>query len=109
MRSALESAFDDAMLDIYKRAKSEAHYTASRFLGMVVQRGGLQTARYLLNNAIVSDGYTALSMRGRLDLTVERLILEPKWRPLFTSAERNIAIARLHEYEFSGPLPEVED
>jgi len=31
MRSAFESAFDAAMLDIYKRAKSEAHYTAARF------------------------------------------------------------------------------
>jgi len=108
MPSKLEGDFDAAMLDIYKRAKSDAHYTATRFLGMVVERGGLETARYLLHAETVSDGYTALWERGRLDLTVEALILEPKWRPLFSRAERQIAIRRLRDYEFRGQLPEVE-
>jgi hypothetical protein len=48
MRTALEAEFNDAMLDIYWRAKAEAHYTATRFLGMVVDRGGLETAKYRL-------------------------------------------------------------
>lgn len=108
MLSALEAEFHDAMLDIYRRAKSEAHYTATRFLGMVVEQGGLRTAQYLIHAPNVSDGYTALWERGKLELTVERLILEPKWRPLFTNDERKIAVTRLREYEFSGPLPDVE-
>lgn len=64
MASNLESAFNDAMLDIYRRAKSEAGYTATRFLGMVVERGGLETARYLLHAPTVSDGYAALWERN---------------------------------------------
>ena len=95
VRSALESEFDEAMLEIYKRAKSDAGYNATRFLGMVVDRGGLDTARYLLNAETVSDGYAALWERGRLDLTVEALVLEPKWRALFSKAERQIAASRL--------------
>ena len=108
MPSKLEADFDAAMLDIYRRAKSDAHYTATRFLGMVVERGGLETARYLLHAPTVSDGYTALWERGRLDLTVEVLILEPKWRTLFSDAERQIAVARLREYGFRGQVPEHE-
>ena len=93
MSSQLETAFHDAMLDVYRRAKAEAHYTATRFLGMVVERGGLETARYLLHAATVSEGYTALWERGRLDLTVEAVILQPVWRELFTDAERQILLA----------------
>ena len=39
----------------------------------------------------MSDGYTALWDRQRLDLTVEAVILDPKWRPLFSSEELGIA------------------
>jgi hypothetical protein len=115
MPSELGADFNDAMLGIYRRAKSEArrakseaHYTATRFLGMVVERGGLETARYLLHAETVSDGYTALWERGRLDLTVEALILEPKWRSLFTNDERRIAVNRLRDYGFRGQLPDVD-
>jgi hypothetical protein len=75
---------------------------------MVVERGGLSTARYLLNAPTVSDGYAALWQRGRLDLTVEAVILERKWRQLFTTAERQIAVKRLRDYEFNGELPDVD-
>lgn len=96
------------MLSLYKRSKGEAHYDARIFIGMVVERGGLKTARYLLNAPTVSDGYTALWQRGRLDLTVEAVILEPVWRPLFSSEERRTAIRRLKEYGFAGTLPAEE-
>jgi hypothetical protein len=88
------------MLEIYRRAKAETGYNAARFLGMVSERGGLETARYLLHAATVSDGYAALWQRGRLDLTVEALILAARWTPLFTQAERDTAAARLREYGF---------
>jgi hypothetical protein len=95
------------MVDIYRRAKAEAGYNATRFIGMVSERGGLETARYLIHAATVSEGYAALWERGRLDLTVEALILGDRWRPLFADAERQIAVERLREYGFSGSLPDV--
>lgn len=101
-----EAEFHEAMLDVYRHAKSEAGYTATRFLGMVVERGGVETARYLLNAPAVSEGYAALCERGRLDLTVEAVVLQPKWRDLFTERERRIAAQRLKDYGFTGPLPD---
>lgn len=101
----VELQFNAAMLDIYRRAKAEAGYNATRFLSMVVERGGLETARYLLHAATVSEGYTALWERERLDLTVEAVILQPEWQSLFSDHERRIAVTRLREYGYSGSLP----
>ena len=42
------------MLSIYKRAKNEANYNAKVFLGMVVDKGGVETAGYLLDTPTVS-------------------------------------------------------
>ncbi len=107
MPSALELQFHEAMLTVYKRAKSEAHYNARIFVGMVVDKGGLETARYLLDTSTVSEGYTALWQRKRLDLTVEAVILDQQWSPLFTSAQRRTAIERLQQYGYTGSLPDI--
>lgn len=97
----LEQQFEQAMFDIYRAAKKEAGYTAKVFLGMVADRGGLATAKYLINSPRPSDGYTALYERGRLDLTVEAMVVEhPKWHPLFTREEIDKAKARLRQYQY---------
>jgi hypothetical protein len=48
--------FDQAMHVIYERALSEASYRATRFLDMLYQHRGLETARILLHAPKVSDG-----------------------------------------------------
>ncbi len=89
------------MFSIYQRAKSEAGYTASVFLGMLQKQGGLLTAKQLINNSKPSDGYTALFERGRLDLTVEALVVEhSQWHALFTPEEIDKAVKRLREYRY---------
>ena len=93
-------AFHGAMVDLYKRAKAEAGYNATVFLSMVSDIGGLETARYLLGTSEPSDGYVALWERGRLDLTVEATVLNPRWRELFTEHELATARDRLRAYEF---------
>lgn len=71
---------------------------------MVSDQGGYETARTLLHAPKVSDGYTALWERKRLDLTVEALILKAEWRDLFSNAEREIARKRLIEYDYDVSL-----
>jgi hypothetical protein len=96
-----EAAFHDAMIEIYERAKKECRYNASRFVQMVVDRGALQTARYLLHAQGLSDGFTALWECNRLDLTVEAYVLKPEWRGLFTEEELAIARKRLSELGYT--------
>ena len=100
MPNGIEQQFDQAMINIYIRAKDEAQYNANRFLEMLHQHRGLQTAQILLHSPNVSGGYTALWERKRLDLTVEALILQPEWEELFTDEDRNIARERLQKFGY---------
>jgi hypothetical protein len=103
MPTPIENQFHEAMLNIYRRAKSEAKYNAQRFLQMVVDHGGLEAARMLINAEAVSDGYTALWERGRLDLTVEAMVLSaPQFHALFTENELAICRNRLADYEYQA-------
>jgi len=97
----LEARFDDALMKAYRRALHECGYNATRFLNMLYEHRGLETARILLHASDVSDGYVALWERSRLDLTVEAIILDPVWHPLFSDEEREIARKRLIEYGYN--------
>ncbi|MET4455567.1 hypothetical protein [Bradyrhizobium sp. RT3b] len=100
--SHLAERFDAAMFEIYRRAKIEAGYPATLFLRMLTERGGIETARYLINSSAPSDGYTSLYERGRLDLTVEAMILNHvEWHTLFSSDEIGKARSRLRQYGYS--------
>jgi hypothetical protein len=88
------------MMNVYRHALSECHYNAARFLQMLYDHRGLETARILLHALHISEGYLALWERNRLDLTVEALILAPEWHSLFTEQERDIARGRLAEYGY---------
>lgn len=97
----LEIEFQKDMIDIYRKAKEECGYNATRFLQMVSNEGGLKTARKLLATAEPSDGFTELWKNHRLDLTMECLVLKPKYHSLFTDQEVEIARERLASYGFS--------
>jgi len=101
--NALEQAFHRAMVRVYEDAKRETGYNATRFLQMVSEQGGLSTARQLLHAPTVSDGFTALWERGRLDLAVEAVLLRDEFEPLFTEQERELALSRLEAYGWRGP------
>jgi len=107
MPTEAERHFHEAMLDIYRRAKAGAGFNATRHVGMVVERGGLETARYLLHATTVSERYAAWWERKRLDLTIEAMTLQPEWQALFSDVEPRIAVNRLREYGYSGSLPDV--
>jgi hypothetical protein len=97
----MDKSFDDAMMDVYLRARNECGYNATRYLQMLHEHRGLETARILLHASNVSEGYVALWERKRLDLTVEAVILAAEWHSLFSDQERDIARRRLAEYGYN--------
>jgi hypothetical protein len=98
---AIAAAFDEEMLGIYQRALSEARYPATRFLHMLHEHRGVETAKILINADNVSEGYTALWERKRLDLTVEAVIYDnPKWHSLFSADELAKCKQRLTDYRY---------
>ena len=98
--SILEKKFDHAMIEIYHRSLG-AGYKASGFYTMILNQGGLKTAKQLINSSRPSDGYTKLWELNRLDISVEAVVLEnPKWHGLFSQIELTKCEKRLVEYGY---------
>ena len=100
----MEKRFHAEMLEIYERGKTEVKYTATRFRQMVLAKGGVATARYLLESKPkdVSEGYVQLALAQRLDLSVEALALKDEWKSLFTDEQRKTAMMRLKTSNYGG-------
>lgn len=100
----LERQFGLLMKSIYDRAKSEAGYNATIFLRMLGERGGVETARFLLREPQVSSGFVALWERKRLDLTVEAQVLShPEYWEFFEPADLDTARRWLKDYKYDIP------
>lgn len=93
----LEKSFDGEMRNIYQRALSECQYRATRFLNTINEHGGYAAARQLLASPKYSEGLTKLWELGRLDISMEALVLKAPWKTLFTEQELQIARKRLQE------------
>jgi hypothetical protein len=98
--AALRQRFDAGMEAIYRVAKEEWGYNATYFLDMLYSYGGLETAHRLLGDLTVQYGFTRLWECGRLDLTVEALVLKSEFVSLFSNHELEIARLRLVDYGY---------
>jgi hypothetical protein len=95
-------AFEKDMYRIYHDAKRECAYAATRYKQMVEHRGGLATAHELLRRTPPPDAMKKLADCGRLDLTVEALVLKQEYRSMFTETELAEARRRLEQYGWDG-------
>ena len=55
--SDLEQQFHEAMIEVYKNAKQYCKYNATYFLQMVIDKGGLAAAKYLIATDNPSEGF----------------------------------------------------
>ena len=100
MFDELSDDFHQAMLNLYREIiDAKLGYDPSVFLDMVHQRGGVDTARRLIRRR--TYGFNRLQKLGRLDLSVEAHVLQERWAPLFSDAERSQARRRLEEYGYA--------
>ncbi|MBM7867315.1 hypothetical protein GTO89_16535 [Heliobacterium gestii] len=96
----LRKQFHEDMVNVYIQAKKEAKYNATRFLQMVSEKGGYEAAKILISKDAPSDGFTKLYEAGKLNLSVEALILREKYVSLFTDDERKVCSERLETYRY---------
>jgi hypothetical protein len=96
----LERELQSALLALHRKWKT-VHYYNSWFLEMVTEtrntklyKGPLRTVRDLLASD-TAKAFRVLGEAGKAHWTVEFLILEPKWKGLFTEDELRKAHARL--------------
>lgn len=96
----LERELTEALLDAYRVTGEEVGYWAKRFLQAVRRNGGLATAQRMLLplDAGQRKGLDALLEANRPELSVEAIVLQPKFRGLFTDSEIATAKTRLGVY-----------
>ena len=59
------------------------NYDPSNFSRMLEENGAINTVIQLVLDKKVSEGFTRLALEGRLDLSVEAVVLEKPWADLF--------------------------
>ena len=97
----LENKFNLDMQNIYKTAKKELGYNATRFLQLISEKGGLQAAKILISKDGGTYGFEILWEHNRLDLSVEACVLKVEYMELFTDYERNMCSERLQAFGYN--------
>ena len=97
----LETELTDELIEEgYRKAGEEVGYWGKRFLQSVRRNGGVATVKRMLKPRTAGQraGLDALLDAGRPDLTVEAIILQEKYKTLFTIDKLKTASERLGEY-----------
>ena len=55
----------------------------------------MKSAHYALSGNRISDGFNILASKGRLDLSLEALVIDKRFTQLFSDEEANNALMRL--------------
>mgnify|MGYP000268176987 CR=1 FL=1 len=112
--TTLERRFHEAMIEVYHRAGEATRqrrpdgtyrrgYWATYFLRAVRHHGGTAYARQLLRKPGTTAGFQRLKEEGRLDITMEALVLQREFAPLFTDNDRRVAVERLRAAGYFPP------
>ncbi len=94
--ATIEDEFHRAMIAVYETAKDH-DYFATYFKQMLDEHGGVQTAKRLLAKAEAQQGLTRLWELNLLDHSMEALVIQERFQPLFTDEEITEARRRLEE------------
>jgi len=101
MDKKTDMQFTEYLRDAAEQAKKEINYYPGFFHRMLNASGGYQTAVKLLDpKRPVSEGFTTLWEAGLLRLSVEALVLDPKWSSYFSQDVLNAAKTRLMQAKF---------
>ena len=95
----IETEFEKSMHDLCREARSIG-YNPVRFQQMLAEHGALSTAHQLLASKVIHDGFTRLWQLNRLDISLECVVLNPAFQPLFGTEELDEARRRLRELRF---------
>lgn len=66
-------------------------YNPARFEQMLQTSDAVSLAKRLITSGELQDGLNTLKTLGRLDLSLEKMVLEPQFASLFTVQERAAA------------------
>ena len=104
---ALKCSLRERYIETYKEFKKFKYFPRA-FLDMVVSGEDIiDVTRRLIYKEGGTSGFATLFACKRMDLSVERIILEPQYRVLFTTEDLRAAYDRLAQYEYED-LAQIE-
>ena len=96
---SLATEFEHALRGTYEAGKARG-YIASYFEQMLNQHGGVETAKRLLVDSEPQTGLYRLWELGLLKDSMEAVVLQDRFRSLFTDDEIAEAYKRLDELDY---------
>ncbi|EPG0330203.1 TPA: hypothetical protein NKY23_000003 [Vibrio parahaemolyticus] len=75
---------------------SDLGYYPTAFINMIRTRHPVEVAKFFVNSGEEQSGLQKLKQLGRPDLTVEGIMIKPKYAELFTNDELQAATWRLN-------------
>lgn len=78
-----ESDLYSYIQELIARCKVELNYSPTYFIRMLEEHGAIRAVSQLVLDPKVSEDFTKLSLEGRLDLSVESVVLESPWSSFF--------------------------
>ena len=97
--TSLEDQFHHAMIGVYQNAK-EHDYFATYFKRMLDDYQGVETAKRLLAKQEIQAGLRKLWELKLLSQSMEALVIQERFKPLFTDAEIAEARRSLEELHY---------
>lgn len=87
--------FHTAMVELDATIREQTKYRPNLMRQMIHDVGGYTTAIRLVDRLHPTEGFSQMVMLERKDLTIEALVVDERWSPLFESRLVEIAKRRL--------------
>ena len=95
----LTQAYEARCVKLAEDVEATLGRRVPRFRGLLASRGAIGATTYLVRAPRPSDTFTDLWAAGRLEHTVEAIVLlESRWCRLFMEDDRRAALQRLEEH-----------
>ena len=106
----LKKSFHQEMIALYKRMTKELKYKSPRLMDLINKYGGYEAAvKYITTENNVQD-FAVLWENERLDLSVEALITNVRYRDLFMDDIVKYCDRKLEEYSYApNKIEEIEE
>ena len=97
----LEQKFHREALSGCETLRRKHGYNPTYYLRMVAEQGAVGAAKHLLAAEGVQSGLFTLWECGRLEMSIEAMVINPEYAELFTPDEIRIARKRLADLRYT--------
>lgn len=107
LNQSLTEEFHREVIRLCDVTNRETPYNPKGFRGKVLRVGGYEATTDILNSSRDNwGGFTELVLHQRLDLSLENLVLQERWQPLFSIDQLRNAQRRLQRLDYPN-VPEL--